>query len=49
VQLAAGHRIRFAGGRDEVLTVVRRIARYSSFEDMLRGEGPEKVNPDGPR
>ena len=28
---------------------VKRVTRYRSFEEMLDGEGPEKVNPDSPR
>ena len=47
--LAAGDHIRFVCGRDEALTRVTRVARYSSFEDMLDTEGPENVNPTSPR
>jgi ASC-1-like (ASCH) protein len=31
--------------RDDVLTVVKRVTCYSSFEEMLDGERPEKINP----
>jgi ASC-1-like (ASCH) protein len=48
-KLAAGEHIRFVCGRDEALTRVKRVARYTSFEAMLDGEGPERVNPDSPR
>lgn len=47
--LAAGDHIRFACGDDEVLTLVKRITRYASFEELLDGESPERVNPDSPR
>ena len=47
--LAAGDHIRFVCGRDEALTRVKRVARYTSFEEMLDTEGPENVNPTSPR
>jgi ASC-1-like (ASCH) protein len=47
--LEAGQYIRFACGKDECLTLVRRVARYSSFEEMLDAEGPARVNPESPR
>ncbi|WP_370381591.1 ASCH domain-containing protein [Catenulispora sp. GAS73] len=47
--LAPGDRIRFICGRDDVLTVVKRVARYNNFEEMLDTEGPANVNPDSPR
>ncbi|WP_231618618.1 ASCH domain-containing protein [Nonomuraea sp. SBT364] len=47
--LSAGDHIRFVCGRDDVLTRVKRVARYSSFEEMLDTEGPAKVNPTSPR
>lgn len=43
--LKAGDHIRFVCGRDDVLTRVVRVSRYSSFEEMLDAEGPERVNP----
>ncbi|WP_433257414.1 ASCH domain-containing protein (plasmid) [Streptosporangium sp. CA-135522] len=46
--LTAGDHIRFVCGRDDVLTRVKRVARYSSFEEMLDTEGPERVNPASP-
>ncbi|WP_369405788.1 ASCH domain-containing protein, partial [Streptacidiphilus anmyonensis] len=48
-RLEAGQYIRFACGKDECLTKVVRVARYSSFEEMLDTEGPANVNPDSPR
>ena len=48
-KLAPGDRIRFICGRDDVLTVVKRVARYRSFEEMLDAEGSANVNPDSPR
>lgn len=48
-RLKAGDHIRFVCGRDDVLTMVKRVARYDSFEKMLDGEGPANVNPDSPR
>ena len=36
-------------GRDEALTSVQRVARYTSFEEMLDAENPALVNPDSPR
>ncbi len=48
-KLTAGDHIRFVCGRDEVLTRVRRVTRYRSFEEMLDSEGPENVHPDSPR
>jgi len=47
--LAAGDHIRFICGTDDALTRVKRVARYSSFEQMLDTEGPARVNPDSPR
>ncbi|MEV4093375.1 ASCH domain-containing protein [Streptosporangium saharense] len=47
--LAAGDHIRFVCGPDEALTRVRRVAHYSSFEELLDAEGPERVNPTSPR
>jgi ASC-1-like (ASCH) protein len=47
--LRAGDHIRFVCGRDDALTRVRRVARYTSFEEMLDAEGPDRVNPDSPR
>lgn len=43
--LAPGDRIRFICGCDDVLTVVKRVARYTNFEEMLDTEGPANVNP----
>ncbi|WP_242454793.1 ASCH domain-containing protein [Bailinhaonella thermotolerans] len=48
-KLAAGDYIRFVCGRDDALTKVKRVARYTSFEEMLDAEGPERVNPTSPR
>ncbi len=36
-------------GRDDALTKVKRVARYTSFGEMLDTEGQEKVNPTSPR
>ncbi len=47
--LAAGDHIRFVCGRDEALTRVKRVTRYTSFEELLDTEGPGKVNPTSPR
>ncbi|WP_329426992.1 ASCH domain-containing protein [Streptosporangium sp. NBC_01495] len=47
--LAAGQYIRFACGTDECLTRVVRVARYTSFDEMLDTESPANVNPDSPR
>ncbi|MFE0155832.1 ASCH domain-containing protein [Nonomuraea sp. NPDC059007] len=47
--LKAGDHIRFVCGRDDALTRVIRVARYTSFEEMLDAEGPEQVNPTSPR
>ncbi|MEY9911819.1 ASC-1-like (ASCH) protein [Catenulispora sp. MAP12-49] len=47
--LAAGDHIRFICGTDDALTRVKRVARYTSFEQMLDTEGPARVNPDSPR
>ena len=47
--LKAGDYIRFICGRDDALTRVTRVTRYSSFEQMLDTEGPERVNPASPR
>jgi ASC-1-like (ASCH) protein len=48
-RLKAGDYIRFICGRDDALTRVKRVSRYSSFEQLLDTEGPEKVNPASPR
>jgi ASC-1-like (ASCH) protein len=48
-KLAAGDHIRFVCGRDDCLTRVKRVSRYTSVEQMLDGEGPANVNPDSPR
>lgn len=48
-RLAASDYIRFVCGRDDVLTQVKRVARYTSFEELLDAEGPERVNPASPR
>lgn len=47
--LKAGDHIRFVCGRDDCLTRVIRVTEYPSFDAMLDGEGPEKVNPTSPR
>jgi ASC-1-like (ASCH) protein len=47
--LTAGDHIRFVCGRDDVLTRVKHVTRYTSFEEMLDTEGPERVNPTSPR
>lgn len=47
--LAADDHIRFICGTDDALTRVKRVARYTSFEQMLDTEGPARVNPDSPR
>ena len=47
--LGPGQYIRFACGKDDCLTRVVRVARYTSFEEMLDTEGPANVNPDSPR
>lgn len=47
--LKAGDHIRFVCGRDDALTRVKRVARYTSFEEMLDTEGPERVDPTSPR
>lgn len=44
--MAPGHRIRFTSEGVECLTRVERVARYSSFEELLDAEGAERVNPD---
>ncbi|MFI7702484.1 ASCH domain-containing protein [Nonomuraea sp. NPDC049480] len=44
--LAPGHRIRFTSDGLQCLTRVRRLARYTSFEELLDTEGAERVNPD---
>ncbi|MER6678941.1 ASCH domain-containing protein [Streptomyces sp. NPDC000983] len=44
--LTGGQHIKFACGHDECLV---RVARYSSFEDMLDSEGPANVSPYSPR
>ncbi|GAA0424341.1 hypothetical protein Acor_45150 [Acrocarpospora corrugata] len=47
--LKAGDYIRFVCGHDDVLTIVKRVAHYGSFEQMLDAEGPANVIPDSPR
>ncbi|MBV8541633.1 MAG: ASCH domain-containing protein [Pseudonocardiales bacterium] len=47
--LKAGDHIRFVCGRDDALTRVKRLARYTTFEEMLDTEGPQRVNPTSPR
>ncbi|MER5322977.1 ASCH domain-containing protein [Streptosporangium roseum] len=47
--LKTGDRIRFACGAHECLVQVKRVARYTSFEEMLDTEGPANVNPDNSR
>ncbi|GAA0982143.1 hypothetical protein GCM10009555_051540 [Acrocarpospora macrocephala] len=47
--LAVGNHIRFVCGRDDALTRVKRVARYTSFEEMLDAEGPQRVDPTSPR
>jgi ASC-1-like (ASCH) protein len=47
--LAPGDHIRFVCGRGDCLTRVKRVAVYTSFEQMLDTEGPAKVSPDSPR
>lgn len=47
--LRAGDHIRFLCGRDDALTRVKRVSRYTSFEEMLDAEGAANVNPDSPR
>ncbi|MFC4535807.1 ASCH domain-containing protein [Sphaerisporangium dianthi] len=47
--LKARDHIRFVCDRDDALTRVKRVARYSSFEEMLDAEGAANVNPDSPR
>jgi ASC-1-like (ASCH) protein len=44
--LAPGDRIRFTSDGLQCLTRVRRLARYTSFEELLDTEGAERVNPD---
>jgi ASC-1-like (ASCH) protein len=48
-RLKAGDYIRFICGRDDALTRVRRVSRYTSFEQLLDTEGLGKVNPASPR
>ncbi|MGI5167907.1 ASCH domain-containing protein [Spirillospora sp. CA-253888] len=48
-KLKAGDHIRFVCGLDGVLTRVKRVARYSSFEKLLDAEGPERVDPTSTR
>ncbi|MEO3800554.1 ASCH domain-containing protein [Nonomuraea sp. B1E8] len=47
--LAAGQHTRFLCGKEECLTRIKRVAVYSSFEELLDTEGPERVNPTSPR
>jgi ASC-1-like (ASCH) protein len=47
--LKADDHIWFVCGRDDALTKVKRVDRYTSFEEMLDTEGQEKVNPTSPR
>ncbi|MGI5293004.1 ASCH domain-containing protein [Nonomuraea polychroma] len=48
-KLKAGDHIRFVCGRDDALTRIKRVTRYTSFEEMLDAEGAANVNPDSPR
>jgi ASC-1-like (ASCH) protein len=47
-KLAAGDHIRFVCGRDDAITVVKRVTRYRSFEEMLDGVGPREGQPRQP-
>jgi len=47
--LTAGDHIRFVCGKEDCLTRVKRVTTYDSFDAMLDGEGPDKVNPTSPR
>ncbi|ACU75765.1 protein of unknown function DUF437 [Catenulispora acidiphila DSM 44928] len=46
--LTTGDHIRFIYDTDSVLTRVKRVARYTSFEQMLDAEDAARVNPDSP-
>jgi ASC-1-like (ASCH) protein len=48
-RLSAGEHIRFICGTNGALTRIKRVAHYTSFEQMLDTEGPARVNPDNPR
>jgi len=45
-RIRPGQRIRFVSGDDWCLTVVRRVATYNSFEEMLEAEDPVSIAPD---
>lgn len=47
--LTAGDHIRFICGTDDALAHVKRVAHYTSFEQMLDVEDAARVNPDSPR
>lgn len=47
--LAEGDHITFVCGHDEVTTRVKRVARYTTFEEMMDAEGAERVNPTSSR
>lgn len=44
--LAAGDLIRFTCDDDSVMTAVRRVAMYGSFDEMIDAESPAAVDPD---
>jgi ASC-1-like (ASCH) protein len=44
--MAPGQRIRFSSEGVQCLARVERVARYSSFEELLDAEGVDRVNPD---
>jgi ASC-1-like (ASCH) protein len=46
--LQAGDHIRFICGRDDARTQVKRVARYTSFEEMLDAEGADGSTPTAP-
>jgi ASC-1-like (ASCH) protein len=48
-KLAAGDHIRFVCGRDDALTVVKRVTRYRSFEEMLDARVPRRSTRQPPR
>ncbi|MFI6520119.1 ASCH domain-containing protein [Spirillospora sp. NPDC050679] len=48
-KLKPGDHIRFVCGLDGVLTRVKRVTRYSSFEKLLDAEGPQRVDPTSTR
>lgn len=45
-RIQPGQRIRFISGDSQCLTVVRRVATYDSFEEMLQAENPAFIAPD---